>query len=376
MKSGSKENLTWKINYLAAQVGEKTHMKTAIFAASRAKHQQIHNSNIQYTDKEALKVKLQNARKQKLEHKLHQSRREIKSALKKAKSIETQKQIKKIKSAKVSIENKDDDDKEKEEKKVKKQDLEKLEKELDMLKHVDLEYLTEKKIKSNLKKNGSLKNEEPVKELIENIEIKSPYADDVDKVLLSNIEARLLSHKAVINETQSIIESFISILKGDTEKIEKKKTEIQEKKRKAEEAKKKEEEKKKKQKTTKGTDSSKFMESLAADDEKNDENFKNIYEGVKKPNRVGQRQRRKQWEELYGKEANHVVAAYQKREEKRLANPDYKPKKVHKPTPSNTAPAEPMHPSWEAKRQQQEMMSKALSGKVTSNNKIVFNDDD
>lgn len=153
--------------------------------------------------------------------------------------------------------------------------------------------MTEKKIKSNLKKNGSLKNEEPVKELIENIEIKSPYADDVDKVLLSNIEARLLSHKAVINETQSIIESFISILKGDTEKIEKKKTEIQEKKRKAEEAKKKEEEKKKKQKTTKGTDSSKFMESLAADDEKNDENFKNIYEGVKKPNRVGQRQRRK-----------------------------------------------------------------------------------
>lgn len=155
--------------------------------------------------------------------------------------------------------------------------------------------MTEKKIKSNLKKNGSLKNEEPVKELIENIEIKNPYADDVDKVLLSNIEARLLSHKAVINETQSIIDSFISILKGDTEKIEKKKMEAQEKKRKAEEAKKKEEEekKKKKQKTTKGTDSSKFMDSLAADDEKNDENFKNIYEGVKKPNRVGQRQRRK-----------------------------------------------------------------------------------
>lgn len=45
-------------------------MKTAIFAASRAKHQQIHNSNVQYTDKETLKVKLQNARKQKLEHKL------------------------------------------------------------------------------------------------------------------------------------------------------------------------------------------------------------------------------------------------------------------------------------------------------------------
>ncbi|CAO3691189.1 unnamed protein product [Rhizopus stolonifer] len=274
-----------------------------------------------------------------------------------------------------------DDNKEEEKssgKKVTEQDLSKLEKELDMLKHVDLEHLTEKKIKSTIQKNNVLKNEELVKELIENIEIKNVYAEDIDKVLLSNVEARLLSHKAIIAESQSIIHSFNSTLRGDAEKIEKKKVENQEKKRKAEKEKVEEEEEKsgknKRQKTgNKSEKSSKFMESLGADDEKNDENFQKIYEGEKKPNRVGQRQRRKQWEELYGRKANHVVADYQKREEKRLANPDYKPKKIIKPVESS-AHAEPVHPSWEAKRQQQEMMSKALSGKGSSNNKIVFED--
>jgi hypothetical protein len=35
-----------------------------------------------------------------------------------------------------------------------------------------------------------------------------------------------------------------------------------------------------------------------------------------------------------------------------------------------------VHPSWQAKRMQEEMMSKALSGKGSSNNKIVFDDAD
>lgn len=87
----------------------------------------------------------------------------------------------------------------------------------------------------------------------------------------------------------------------------------------------------------------------------------------------------RQWEEKYGREANHIAAEFKKREEKRLANPDYKPKK--KPAPRQAhitaAPAEPVHPSWEAKRLQEEIMSKALSGKGgPSNNKIVFEDSD
>ncbi|CEI88256.1 hypothetical protein RMCBS344292_02649 [Rhizopus microsporus] len=292
------ENLTWKINYLAAQVGEKTHMKTAIIAASRAKHQQIHNPNSQPTDTETLKEKLQNTRKLKLEHKLHQGRREIKSALKKSKIIETQKQIKKIKSAK-AMEEKKDDEKESQ-KKVKPEDLPKLEKELDMLKRVDLEYLADKKIKSTLQKNPAFKDEELVKQVIDSIEINNKYPEDIDKLILSNIEARLLAHKSVVAEVQGITQSFISILKGDAEKIERKKAEELEKKRKAEEAKKRAAEANdegqgaKRQKTNgKPNASSKFMDSLAEYDEKNDEFFKKIYEGETKKNRPGQRQRRK-----------------------------------------------------------------------------------
>lgn len=84
---------------------------------------------------------------------------------------------------------------------------------------------------------------------------------------------------------------------------------------------------------------------------------------------------------MYGREANHIAAEFKKREEKRLANPDYKPKKKPTPKPQDAnhnkaAAAEPVHPSWEAKRIQEEIMSKALSGKGTSNNKIVFDDSD
>lgn len=84
---------------------------------------------------------------------------------------------------------------------------------------------------------------------------------------------------------------------------------------------------------------------------------------------------------MYGREANHIAAEFKKREEKRLANPDYKPKKKPTPKPQDAhhnkaADAEPVHPSWEAKRIQEEIMSKALSGKGTSNNKIVFDDSD
>ncbi|KAI9246764.1 hypothetical protein BY458DRAFT_560511 [Sporodiniella umbellata] len=340
-------------------------MKTAILAASRTKHQQIHNPDA-FIDPYKLKAELQNARKQKLEQQLHQARREIKSALKKSKTTETQKQIKKIKASKATK-----NDEKATEKKTKEQDVVKLEQELDILKNVDLENLTEKKIKSTLQKNSGFKTEELVQELIQSISLKNQ--ETVDKALLSNVEARLLSHKAVLAECQNIIQSFNSTLKGDSEKIEKKKVEGQEKKRKTDELKlEKEDLQTKKQKKTQSSAST-FMDSLGADDEKNDENFQTIYEGVKKPNRVGQRQRRKQWEEMYGKKANHVVADYQKREEKRLANPNYKPKKVATPAMSR-APAEPVHPSWEAKRQQQEMMSKALSGQGSSNNKIVFDD--
>lgn len=398
-KAPTKENLTWKINYLAAQVGEKTHMKTAILAASRAKYQQIHNRNAGEMDKETLIQELYNARKLKLESKLYQARKDIKTALKKAKNEETQKQNKKIKSARKLLEKSVDDGKEKDDeeaekkpkKKITAEDIAVYERELEVIKSVDLDALVEKTLKSKLQKNAELKNEDLIKDLIES-SIKAKKTEDK---ILQNVESRLIANKAVISEINIILSSFQSIIKGNNEKIEKMKT-IEEKKKQAAEKKKRqaeEDEQKpqaaKKPRVTKAkkAGTSEFFETLGAvaDDENEDENFKKIYEGEKKPNRAGQRQRRKQWEEMYGREAKHIASEYQKREEKRLANPDYRPKKKPTPKPKPAAaahhqksstPAEPVHPSWEAKRIQEEIMSKALSGKGKSNNKIVFDDSD
>ncbi|GAN08499.1 hypothetical protein MAM1_0207c08013 [Mucor ambiguus] len=381
-KAPSKENLTWKINYLAAQVGEKTHMKTAILAASRAKYQQIHNRNAGEMDRETLMQELYNARKLKLETKLYQARKDLKTALKKAKNEETQKQNKKIKSARKLLEKAADEKEEGDEeaekkpkKKVAAEDIELYEKELEVVKSVDLDALVEKTLKSKLQKNAELKNEDLIKDLIESF-VKAKKTEDK---ILQNIESRLIANKAVISEINIILSSFQSIIKGNNEKIEKMKT-IEEKKKQAAEKKKRqaeEEEQKpqaaKKPRVTKAkkAGTSEFFETLGdvADDENEDENFKKIYEGEKKPNRAGQRQRRNE---------------YQKREEKRLANPDYRPKKKPTPKPKPaavhhqkpSAPAEPVHPSWEAKRIQEEIMSKALSGKGKSNKKIVFDDSD
>ncbi len=101
-----------------------------------------------------------------------------------------------------------------------------------------------------------------------------------------------------------LFSSFKAIILGNSEKIEKrkadelKKKEAEEKKkRKAEEAEEAEKKAKKPKIVKKKAEvagTSEFMETLGvSDDENDDENFAKIYEGEKKPNRVGQRQRRK-----------------------------------------------------------------------------------
>ncbi|KAI8378886.1 hypothetical protein EDC96DRAFT_551091 [Choanephora cucurbitarum] len=342
-------------------------MKTAQVAASRARYQNHH------ADTEALKQELHTARKLKLETKLHQVRRELKTALKKAKTAETQKQIKKIKTTRKSLEEATE-----ESKKKTPEDLAQYEKELEIIKALDLDSMVEKTIKSKLQKNSKLKSQELIKELVQNLN-KTPAVDQATQ----NIESRLISNSVVSSEIATMIHAFEAIMFGDNQKIEKRQAEEEKRKKAEENRKRKAEEKEKEQKKRKTAVESEFMETLNSDqeDEEEDEEFKQIYEGKKKPNRAGQQQRRKKWEEMYGREANHIASAYKKREEKRLADPNYRPKKpkaAAKPTPKpKPTTAEPVHPSWEAKRLQEEMMSKALSGKApAANNKIVFDDSD
>ncbi|KAI8976938.1 hypothetical protein BDB01DRAFT_802028 [Pilobolus umbonatus] len=339
-----KNNLTWKINLLAAQLGEKTHMKHAQLAANKHRKSGVEDE---------LMAELTNARKEKLNTKLFQAVKELRTILKKAKSTELLKQIKKLKEARQSLED------ESSKKKATAEDVVKYEKELEMLKTLDLDKLANKTIKNKLTKQ--LKKEPLIIELAGSIDTES-----TNDGLQLDLEARLLSHKIVIEETGKMINEFKHILTVNQEKLEKR-AEEQAKRLLEQEKKKRKAEEKEKKEAKKLKMSSEFVQ-LGED-----EDFKKIYEGEKKPNRVGQRTRRKQWEDLYGKEAKHVAEKFNQREEKRAAAgiPKKQPKKEVKKA-STVDTSEPVHPSWEAKRIQEEIMSKALSGKLSMNNKIVF----
>ncbi|KAI8967453.1 hypothetical protein BDF20DRAFT_928362 [Mycotypha africana] len=322
----------------------------ALIAASRAKHHKIHNNQIADLDPEVIKKELLAARKLKLETKLEDTPKDKKPK-----------------------------------KEVSEEDLKLYEKELEILKNIELDSLVDRTLKKKLQKHPELKDDELIKDTI----ISSLNTQKTDDLTVQNIESRLLANKSINAEVAENINGFYTIIKGNIEKIEQRKQEAQ-KRKEAEEAKKRKLEENgqnPKMKRSKTDASSEFTDSLGIPkgpykyDETKDEFFQKIYEGKKKPNRPGQRQRRKQWEELYGKDAKHIQSEYEKREEKRRAKPDYKPPKkkqapaAHRTKAAPAASAEPVHPSWEAKRMQEEIMSKALSGEGPKNNKIVFSDD-
>ncbi|RUS17386.1 BUD22-domain-containing protein [Endogone sp. FLAS-F59071] len=135
-----------------------------------------------------------------------------------------------------------------------------------------------------------------------------------------------------------------------------------------------------------------FVETLHSggedEDEWKDPNFEKIYNGAgrEKKNRKGQRARRQEWEKKYGREAMHLKLAAQKKK----AHPgdsksnDLRRTAVAAPAPTGandislgarvdrSMPAgdvQALHPSWEAKRRQQQVVG--FLGK-----KIVFEEEE
>ncbi|KAJ1798375.1 hypothetical protein LPJ59_002538 [Coemansia sp. RSA 2399] len=95
--------------------------------------------------------------------------------------------------------------------------------------------------------------------------------------------------------------------------------------------------------------------------------FKEIY-GIGEPrNRPGQRARRQKFEKIYGDEANHVKLRQKDKKPKRTFSDD-KAQGIRE-TPKPDTSADKLHPSWEAKRKQKEIMDRAKHVKGT---KIVF----
>ncbi|KAJ2081114.1 hypothetical protein H4R24_002585 [Coemansia sp. RSA 988] len=96
-------------------------------------------------------------------------------------------------------------------------------------------------------------------------------------------------------------------------------------------------------------------------DEETDQEFETIYNGKEThKNRPGQRARRKQYEDKYGEEANHIK---QSKKEKKQHN-------SNKPRNSLAAEKdEKVHPSWQAKRREKELLDQA---KNVKGKKIIF----
>ncbi|KAJ2459860.1 hypothetical protein GGF42_001202 [Coemansia sp. RSA 2424] len=106
-------------------------------------------------------------------------------------------------------------------------------------------------------------------------------------------------------------------------------------------------------------------------DEKADADFKKLYEGVERKNRPGQRARRQKLEQMYGNEANHIKLLTKDKKPRDKPKKHFSASEAAAPKPATAAagPSEQMHPSWEAKRRQKEILAQA---KEVKGNKIVF----
>ncbi|KAJ1667153.1 hypothetical protein EV178_001646 [Coemansia sp. RSA 1646] len=101
--------------------------------------------------------------------------------------------------------------------------------------------------------------------------------------------------------------------------------------------------------------------------EEDDAAFNKIYGTSEQRNRPGQRARRQKFEKMYGDEANHIKLRQKDKKTKRSFN--YSNASTSQSAHKQDADSDKLHPSWEAKKKQKEIMEQAKNVKGT---KIVF----
>ncbi|KAF8940296.1 Bud-site selection protein [Dissophora ornata] len=235
-KGGKKNNLGWEIIKLQAQVGETTSRKAKkVVEAERKKEGTAISSTSTGVESEALEdaekaavseatQKLQKLKEQKISQKIYQAKKEIRRAFVKAKTGETQRLIKRLKEARKAVDNKsaepevkDESSEEAKPAHKKKQDLTeedvvKFEHELELVKKMDIDSLSEHAFVTKLSKHPILGSHTLMEPYVGEAKIKKGNGD-IDP-LIQIIEARLTNTKTVKEQMAKLWDELEHIVTG------------------------------------------------------------------------------------------------------------------------------------------------------------------
>ncbi|GAO49357.1 Bud-site selection protein [Saitoella complicata NRRL Y-17804] len=178
-------NLEWELERVKGYLGEDPKLVRVKMALGRERHR--HREAPEFSDRQAAVNKAKELQKQLVEQKVFHANKEALKALKKAKTFETQKLVKRLKTAR-EAEEKDD------------AQILRLEAEMSALKEIDLPKLANVHISNKLHKRYDLVETGSLPDAVEN-----PYKDSPDST--KNVIARLFNTKVVKEVADTAVES-------------------------------------------------------------------------------------------------------------------------------------------------------------------------
>ncbi|KAF9436127.1 hypothetical protein BGZ76_004749 [Entomortierella beljakovae] len=234
-KGKKKDNLGWEIIKLQAQVGETNSRKAkkAVEAAEKKKEGVSTSTGLDSSESTAVEdaaekalseanEKLLKLKEQKISQKIYQAKKEIRKTFVKAKGLETQRLIKRLKEARKSIEKSNETEsteKTEEETKPKKkheftpEDVAKFENELELVKKIDMDSVSEHAFNSKLAKHPILGSHAIMEPYVKPPNKKSGESTEKDS-LIQAIESRLTNTKVVKDQLTKLLDEMEHIING------------------------------------------------------------------------------------------------------------------------------------------------------------------
>ncbi|KAF9545238.1 hypothetical protein EC957_011111 [Mortierella hygrophila] len=242
-----KDNLGWEIIKLQAQVGESTSRKVKkIVEAERKKEhgtaststsEAVEEGQEQEQESAALSEaaqKLLKLKEQKISQKIYHAKKEIRKAFVKAKAFETQRLVKRLREARKAVEEKENKGEAKEEDKpvhktkqdLTQEDVTKFENEMELVKKMDMDSLSEHAFVTKLAKHPILGSHTLMAPYTTKKETAAASGSQEDAATIQIIEARLTNTKTVKEHMSKLwdeLENIITGKKANEEKNKKRK---------------------------------------------------------------------------------------------------------------------------------------------------------